>query len=123
MLALLGSVALGAFAGGILRSLLADWCNLDTFAIPIGTLLANVLGSFALGLVLGFMSTGTMPQTIHTMIVTGFCGGLTTFSTFTGEVCSMFEKHTYSRGLLYWIGSVLLTIALVALGFALGRLW
>lgn len=118
------AVAGGAFVGGCCRSALADLLNRKTWRIPWGTFAANMLGSLLLGICLGWAasSAATLTSPLKALIVTGFCGGFTTFSTFTGEVFGMISHDsTPARSFLYWVGSVVVGLALVALGFVLGR--
>lgn len=119
------AVAGGAFVGGCCRSALADWLNRKTWHIPWGTFLANMLGSLVLGVCLGWMSADAdaMAAPLKALVVTGFCGGFTTFSTFTGEVAGMVTAdRAFWRALGYWGGSVLAGLAVVALGFLVVRM-
>lgn len=129
------AVAGGAFVGGCCRSALADWLNRKTWHIPWGTFVANMLGSLVLGVCLGRMGTDAdaMGAAWKALVVTGFCGGFTTFSTFTGEVAGMItgssggatgsedtQGRIFRRTLGYWGGSVLAGLAMVAVGFVVG---
>ena len=117
----LSAVAVGAFSGGCLRSLASGWLNRKDYAIPYGTLLVNLTGSLLVGIMLGVAALGPVAEPWKALLITGFCGGLTTFSTFTSEVVSLFEEHSTVRAWIYWIGSVVVGICCVALGFLITR--
>ena len=114
-------MAVGAFAGGCLRSLASGWLNRKDYAIPCGTLLVNLAGSLLVGIMLGVVAMGSVAEPWKALLITGFCGGLTTFSTFTSEVESLFEEHSTVRAWIYWIGSVVAGICCVAFGFLVTR--
>jgi fluoride exporter len=86
-------VFVGAGAGGVVRYLLALALNPVVLALPLGTLAANVLGCGAAGALLGLlMSRPGLDAVFRPLLMTGFLGGLTTFSTFTLEVVDMLES-------------------------------
>lgn len=116
-------VALGSAAGGVLRYLLGGWIQQragGTF--PLQTLLINVSGSFLLGLLQRYAleSTAISPE-VRTMLTIGFCGGYTTFSTFSFETVRMLEDGDWSRAALYIGLSVVLCVAAAVLGIAAAR--
>ena len=80
------AVAGGAGAGALVRWMLGLALNAVFPSIPLGTLVANVVGGFLMGLVIGsFDQFQTLPIEWRLALTTGFLGGLTTFSTFSGE--------------------------------------
>lgn len=85
-------VGFGCFFGGMLRFFLESiWDGISV--IPLGTLSANVLGTLIIGLVTGiFLKYKNLTPWVKTMITTGFCGGLTTFSSFSLDVVKMFGQ-------------------------------
>ncbi|EHK70646.1 chromosome condensation membrane protein [Pseudomonas psychrotolerans L19] len=114
--------------GGAVGSACRWWVGLRLNALfpllPMGTLLVNLVGGFVIGLALGFFSRypGVDPQW-KLLLVTGFCGGFTTFSTFSAEVVNLLQSGRLGWAALtvtvHVLGSLLLTLA----GFALaGRL-
>ncbi|MFS1663836.1 fluoride efflux transporter CrcB [Streptococcus sp. zg-JUN1979] len=109
----------GAFFGGCLRALLADVFNQKKDSYPYGTLLANLIGSLLVGIFLGIVATKGMSNASNVLLITGFCGGLTTFSTFSLEVYQLFANRHDQRAIIYWIGSCVLCICCVFLGLAL----
>ena len=106
----------GAFFGGCLRALLSDVFNKKDDAYPYGTFLANIIGSFLVGIFLGMVSDKGLSQTSNVLLITGFCGGLTTFSTFSSEVYQFFVERKDSKAWTYWIGSCILCILCVFIG-------
>ena len=86
MLAVL-AIALGASLGAVLRWVLGNQLNAVFPFLPPGTLAANLLGGYLIGLAVAFFATHpTLPPEWRLFTVTGFLGGLTTFSTFSAEV-------------------------------------
>lgn len=84
------AIGLGAACGAVLRWALGGWLNALFPAIPPGTLAANLLGGYVIGIALvAFASMPSVPPHWKLFIVTGFCGGLTTFSTFSAEAVSL----------------------------------
>jgi fluoride exporter len=111
------SVALGGAAGAVLRYGLSGWLHAVTgYTFPIGTLAVNVLGAFIIGVVLE-LSTGRLlvsPE-VRLLLTTGFCGGLTTFSTFSYETLALLQERQW----LAATGNVLLNgVLCIALAFA-----
>src|SRR6185312_8373156 len=84
----------GAFVGAILRYQLGLWAiNLGfnpTTGFPWGTFFINVTGSFLLGLFMSSPSLAALPAPTRLLLTTGFCGGYTTFSTFSFELIVFF---------------------------------
>lgn len=113
------AVSLGAVLGAISRWLLGLWLNGPHVALPWGTLAANLVGGYLIGIVLGVLSLyPDVPLWLRLALVTGFLGGLTTFSTFSGETVGMLARGDYSQALAYAGLSLLGSLALTALGFA-----
>jgi fluoride exporter len=90
-------------------------------AFPWGTLAINVLGSFLLGAVLGLHLAGKLPRSTTLALGTGFCGGFTTFSTFSAEAVALLGKGQAGRAAAYVGASVLLGLLGAWLGFAAMR--
>jgi|SRR5690606_26135243 CrcB protein len=113
------SVAAGAAFGAISRWLLGLWLNQAHAALPWGTLVANLAGGYLVGIVLGLVSMSPdFPMWLRLMLVTGFLGGLTTFSTFSAETFGMLERGAYLHALGYGGISLLGSLVLTALGYA-----
>lgn len=102
-------VAAGAAVGAPLRYLAGHWLDGD---LPWGTLLANVLGSFLLGL----LSALSLSEHTLALLGTGLCGGFTTYSAFAVRT----HEHGWAGGTAYVVVTVPLALAACALGFVLG---
>ena len=109
-------VAVGALAGAPLRLLVIRLAARGGRDPARGTLAVNVAGSGLLGLVLGAAAT---PPAVVALVGTGFCGTLTTFSTFGADVLRMVEQRQLGRGLGHVVTSVVLGVGAAALGYLL----
>ena len=88
----------GAGLGACLRWWLGIALNPVFPTVPLGTLAANLLGGYLVGVALGYFSINTsLPPELRLLVVTGFMGGLTTFSTFSAEVTTQLQQ-----GRLIW---------------------
>jgi fluoride exporter len=117
------SVALGGAAGAVLRYGLSGWLHaLTGTTYPVGTLAVNVLGSFIIGLVLE-LSTGRflVSPELRLLLTTGFCGGLTTFSTFSYETLTLLEEQQWAAAAGNLLLNVVVCIAIAYLGVLLAR--
>lgn len=97
------AVALGGAVGAVGRYLAGRWLP-PRYGVPWGTLLVNVLGSFVLGLVLG----AGLPNWLTVLLGTGFCGALTTFSTFSVELVQQVQRRAWLALAGYGVGSIVL---------------
>ena len=105
-------VALGGAVGSVLRYLIS---SLNT-SFPWGTFLVNILGSLLIGLLVGFVSKGVLSPEMKLLLVTGFCGGFTTFSTFANESFSMMRTGDILLSALYIGVSVVVGVLAVYAG-------
>jgi CrcB protein len=116
MLKSIVAIALGASLGALLRWWLGLALNSYFPTIPLGTLAANLVGGYIIGLAIAFFASyAALSPEWRLFIITGFCGGLTTFSTFSAEIVILLQQ---GRGLwacgaaaLHLLGSVLMTFA------------
>ncbi|GIX22034.1 MAG: hypothetical protein KatS3mg121_0817 [Gammaproteobacteria bacterium] len=93
MLAKLAAVAAGAALGAVLRYLLGLALNPLFPSVPLGTLAANLLGAYLIGLAIGlFDAAPLLAPHWRLFVITGFLGGLTTFSTFSAEVLHLLQS-------------------------------
>lgn len=110
------AISLGASLGALLRWALSLSLNQWFPALPLGTLAANLVGGYLIGLAMALLAQNQqLPPEWRLFIITGFLGGLTTFSTFSAEVVTALQQ-----GRLGWaaatvtvhvLGSLLLTLA------------
>src|SRR3569832_1706938 len=114
------SVAAGGALGCVSRYYLTAFIQQRAGAdFPVGTLVINVTGSFLLGFIMRYaLQSGVVSAETRTLLTSGFCGGYTTFSTFSYETAMMLEDREYGRAALYIGGSVLLALAGTLRGFA-----
>jgi len=116
-------IGIGGAVGSILRyltSILVSkyWAN----QFPLATLITNVLGCFVIGLFIGILEKNNLANSsLKWFLVTGFCGGYTTFSTFGFENYSLFQSNNSILAFGYIAMSVLLGIFAVWLGLFVSK--
>jgi CrcB protein len=122
---LIAAVAVGGALGSVARYLIGALVQerLAT-ALPVGTLAINLSGSLLLGFLVRIgLETSAFGPEMRFFLTTGFCGGFTTFSTFSYETFRLFEDGEYRTAGLYVIASVVLALLGCAVGMgAAGRL-
>lgn len=113
-------VGLGSAIGGVARFLLSAAIQQRVMTgFPVGTWVVNVSGSLLLGFLLRYaLASPEMSPEARAMLTTGFCGGYTTFSTFSYETAALLEDGDYRRATVYVLTSVLVALAGMFLGFA-----
>ncbi|MCM2973086.1 fluoride efflux transporter CrcB [Larsenimonas suaedae] len=117
------AIGLGAALGANLRWGLGLMLNALFPAIPPGTLIANWLGSWLIGMALAcFMALPELPPALKLFVVTGFLGALTTFSTFSAEMWSLLQSGRYLTALAGIALHVVGALCMTGLGFATVKL-
>jgi CrcB protein len=116
-------IALGGASGSVSRYLLANWVHgLWAGKLPMGTLLVNVLGSFAIGIVYVMV---VERQFIHAdwrgVLMVGFLGAFTTFATFSLETINLFEAGHAIHALAYMFGSAIICVVVAGVAMHLTR--
>lgn len=115
-------VGLGGGLGSIARYATSHLAqkHLSSF-LPYGTLIANILGALLIGVFIAYLIEHPS-QSFKLLLVTGFCGGYTTFSTFSYENFSYLQNGQIGLFLWYGLGSIALGLLAVFVGFSLGKL-
>src|SRR5258708_5356676 len=113
------AVAVGGVLGCLMRWFLALVLNRYFPAIPPGTLAANLIGCYIIGIAIAvFAANPAIPLEWRPVVTTGFCGGLTTFSTFSAEIVTLMQtgRMAWAMGAIamHLIGSLLMTFAGIA---------
>lgn len=115
-------VSLGSFVGGGMRylvtRLVGEW---SAMPFPFGTFIVNIVGCLLIGLLSGWVMGGHLSPQIKLLLVTGCCGGFTTFSTFMNENFLLGRDGQMLIALLYTAMSFLLGLGAVALGYWLTK--
>jgi CrcB protein len=114
------SVAVGGALGCVSRYYLTALIQQRAGpSFPVGTLVINITGSFLLGFIMRYaLQSGVVSAETRMLLTSGFCGGYTTFSTYSYEAAMMLEDREYGRATLYIGASVVLALAGTLLGFA-----
>jgi len=115
----IAAIVSGAGIGALLRWFLGVKFNALYPAIPMGTLGANILGGYLIGIAIAFFSTNTaLSPEWKLFIITGFLGGLTTFSTFSAEIVTAIQEgrltHAATGVILHVGGSLIMTFLGIA---------
>ena len=116
------AVGAGSFIGGIARYIVSLAMKGISKGFPWATILVNLLGCLIIGLLWGFLSRNASESTSWGLFLTvGLCGGFTTFSTFSKEALTMLQTGQIWGFASYIALSIPAGIALVALGYYIGR--
>ena len=114
-------IALGGALGTVARYWLGGLAQRYSAFFPYGTLTINVTGSLALGFLVRYLLATPAGPELRAALTIGFCGGFTTFSTFSYEAAALIESGSTGRALLYMAASVVLSLTATFVGFAIAR--
>lgn len=115
------AVAAGSAVGALARWGAGLWLNARWAGFPLGTLAVNCVGGLLIGLALAWFERSP-DELLRLLLVTGFLGGLTTFSAFSGESLLLLQRGQLALAVLHAAAHVFGSLACVALGFWLARL-
>jgi len=113
------AVGVGAALGAWMRWALGSTLNPAFPTLPLGTLAANLAGGYLIGIAIAFFAqNASIPAEVKLFVITGFLGGLTTFSTFSAEAVTLLARAQYGWAmvmiLLHLGGSIVMTFAGIA---------
>lgn len=112
----------GGFVGTCVRFLVGKWSSaIFHGAFPLGTFLVNIIGCFIIGLLFGLLEKVHVMTPADVILITGFCGGFTTFSAFANDMWVLGTKGDWTTFILYLLLSVVVGILLVWAGRAIIR--
>lgn len=117
-------VGIGGFVGANTRYIVATWvAGRSGTTFPLGTFLINITGSLLIGVILTLLTERLVADPLwRRLIVVGFLGGYTTFSSYTYEAIALIEQGDWRRAMFYVIGSNLLGLTACVLGVTIARL-
>jgi fluoride exporter len=113
------AISLGASLGALLRWFLSLKLNHALPSLPMGTLASNLIGGYVVGLCVAyFAARPDISPEMRLFAITGFCGGLTTFSTFSAEVVELLQRGDLGAGSLAIVAHVTGSLCMTLLGLA-----
>ena len=114
------AVALGSAVGGVLRWAVQLWLNARWAGFPLGTLVVNCVGGLLIGIALAWFAR-TPNESMRLLLVTGFLGGLTTFSAFTGESLTLLQRGDFGWAVAHGFAHLAGALLCCAMGFRVAK--
>lgn len=116
-------VFIGGGLGSVVRYLMQRWISLlHQLNFPFGTLAVNIVACFVLGWIIGLADHRQyLSPDSRIFWAVGFCGGFSTFSTFSAETLALFQEPAVMSGLVYIVSSVVLCLGATILGVYVGK--
>ena len=116
------AVGVGAVLGALGRYYASlFWARRCGHEFPYGTLFVNLLGAFAIGFLSIALSASEISTTVQKLMIVGFLGSFTTFSSYILDSANLFQRQALTRGFFYWLGSPVLGFICVELGLLCGK--
>jgi fluoride exporter len=116
-------IGTGSFIGGVFRYLTSQLIqNKVSTTFPFGTLWVNIIGCFIIGILFGLSEKGNLDPDWRLFLVTGICGGYTTFSAFSMDSISLFRDGQFIQGFIYISGTVFFGLMATLIGIAIPKL-
>ncbi len=115
------AVAIGGATGSVVRYVAGVVLLRSQGTFPVSTLVINVVGSFLIGLFARLFDAPDHNQVLRVALTVGFCGGFTTFSTFSAETVTLLQEGKAGRAALYISVSVVAGVLATVAGFMVGR--
>lgn len=112
-------VFIGGGLGSLARYGIWKWLGVQSTNFPWATFVANAISCLILGLLLGLELKGSVNDQSKLLMMIGFCGGFSTFSTFSAESLKLFQYGNYFTGISYIFGSILICWVFILLGMKL----
>jgi CrcB protein len=117
-------IAVGGALGSVTRYFVNVWAGrLLGTDFPYGTLTVNIVGSFVMGFLIAMMALKVqVSQEVRAFLTTGILGGFTTFSAFSLDFATLFERRSFDLAALYLVASVGVSLAAIFVGLKAGRM-
>ena len=115
-------VFMGGGLGSVTRFMVSKFFPSPSDSFPLATFFSNTISSLILGLLLGYFAQKNVSNdNIRLLIATGFCGGFSTFSTFSYETFVLFSSGNYKTGLVSIFANLLLCYGAIVAGFFISK--
>jgi len=115
-------IFIGGGVGSVLRYMVGKFTKIPASGFPWGTFSVNILGSLLIGILMGVaLKNSSFSENQTLLLVTGFCGGFTTFSAFAYENQVFLKEGDFTNFLIYTLGSISLGLVAVFLGLFISK--